>query len=141
MSLLLSTAVAFGLQFASFSAPVVAGTCPGPVPEDSGRVANVITLLRTNPQLEGVADLGTATVSDVRALTDDRDRDACAALGRRVAETTRERHSGERMSFYRSGDRYFVTISPGEQTGIAFTHHSVVEVYDGEYHLIARLMA
>ena len=115
--------------------------CPVPEAQAESRVTHFLSLPQL-PELRMVADLGTSSASTVFALTGDRDRETCVALWRAIASSGRRASAGDRVAFYRSGDRYFVPITPRRPTDrIRIGEHSVIEVYDSDYRFIARFSA
>lgn len=136
----LTAILGIALHLAAVPAHAQAG-CPAPDPQAESRVTNFLS----HPQiaeLRRVADLGSSSVSEVHALAGESDRETCVALRRAVASSGRRSNAGDRVAFYRSGDRYFVPITPPRPTDrIRIGEHSVIEVYDMEYRLIARFSA
>ena len=133
------------LGVALYLAPTVSAHaqagCPAPEPQAEARVTNFLSLPHLS-ELRKVTDLGSSSASDVHALAGERDRETCAALRRAVAASGRRSDAGDRVAFYRSGDRYFVPITPRRPTDrIRIGEHSVIEVYDTEYRLVARFSA
>lgn len=115
--------------------------CPAPEAQAASRVTRFLSLPQL-PELREVADLGTSSASDVHALAGDQDRETCVALWRAIASSGRRASAGDRVAFYRSGDRYFVPITPRRPTDrIRIGEHSFIEVYDREYRFIARFTA
>lgn len=115
--------------------------CPAPDVESQSRVTNFLSLTQL-ADLRKVADLGSASSSDVRVLANEMDRVTCVALWRAVASSGRQTAAGDRVAFYRSGDRYFVPITPPLPIDrIRLGEHSVIEVYDTQYRFIARFSA
>jgi hypothetical protein len=122
------------------AAPVQSG-CPAPDAQAESRVTNFLSLPQL-AELRKFADLGSASASDVHALGGERDRETCVALLRAVAGSGRRSNAGDRVAFYRSGDRYLVPITPRRPTDrIRIGEHSVIEVYDTQYRLVARFSA
>jgi hypothetical protein len=115
--------------------------CPAPEPQAESRVTNFLSLPQL-AELRKVADLGSASASDVHALAGEPDHERCAALRRAVASSGRRSNAGDRVAFYRSGDRYFVAITPRRPADrIRIGEHSMIEVYDTEYRLVGRFSA
>lgn len=115
--------------------------CPTPDSEAQSRVTSFLSLPQL-ADLRQVADLGSASSSNVRVLADDMDRATCGALRRAVASSGRQATSGDRLAFFRSGDRYFVPITPPRPTDrVRLGEYSVIEVYDAQYRFIARFSA
>jgi hypothetical protein len=115
--------------------------CPAPNPRAQSRVVNFLSLPEL-AEFRKVADLGSASASTVRAVAGEGDEEACAALRRAIASSGRPSSPGEQLAFYRSGDRYFVPITPPRPTDrIRLGEHSVIEVYDMRYQFVARFSA
>jgi hypothetical protein len=141
MDVFLAAVLTLGLHVAPAGAEHNPGGCPAPEAQAESRVSNFLSLPQL-PELRQVADLGTSSASDVRALAGDQDREVCVALWRAVASSGRRASAGDRVAFYRSGDRYFVPITPRRPTDrIRIGEHSMIEVYDREYRFIARFSA
>jgi hypothetical protein len=86
-------------------------------------------------------DLGTASASTVRVLSGEADRATCDAIRSAIA-SRREYGADHSLSFFRSGNRYFVPITPPSPADrIRIGEHSVVEVYDHRFQLIERISA
>jgi hypothetical protein len=120
------------------------GGCPPAHPNAAQRVQNLLAspLL---PEMRARYDLGTASASDIRLLTNQRDRETCRALRAALDATGTDLAPGDRVSFYRSGDTFFVPISrnrrPGRPGVISLDGYSSVDVYDAEFRLVGRFGA
>jgi hypothetical protein len=118
--------------------------CPPSHANSASRVQNLLgsPLL---PQMRTRYNLGTASVSDIQLLTNEHDRDTCRALWNAVHSTGTKLTAGDRISFYRSGDTFFVPISrnrrPSARGAVQLDGYSSLDVYDSEYRLIGRFGA
>jgi hypothetical protein len=118
--------------------------CPPSHPNSASRVQNLLgsPLL---PQMRTRYDLGTASASDIRLLTDEHDRETCRALWTAVHAAETSLSAGDRISFYRSGDTFFVPISrsrrPSARGTVQLDGYSSLDVYDSGYRLIGRFGA
>lgn len=141
MDAFLAAILGVALHLAPAAPSYVQAGCPAPEAQAASRVTNFLSLPEL-PELRKIADLGAASASDVHALTGETDRETCVALWRAVAGSGRRSNAGDRVGFYRSGDRYFVPITPRRPTDrIRIGEYSVIEVYDMQYRLIARFSA
>jgi hypothetical protein len=118
--------------------------CP---PDDRNSGSRVRTLL-TSPliaEMRSRFDLGTASADDIQLLTNDRDLDTCRALWNALEESRTNLSPGDHVSFYRSGDTYFVPISrhrrPAKAGMIRLGGFSSLDVYDAAYALVGRFGA
>lgn len=111
--------------------------CAPTTQESERRVRSLLSL----PNLaQSNVDLGSATRDSVKPLRTQSDRAVCGALWKLVeaqSDWVRGRYT---FAFYRSGDRYFVTLTPPPvPPGRAMLRHDhAVEVYDREFRLLAR---
>lgn len=118
--------------------------CPPAHAQSAERVRNLLSspLL---PEMQKRYDLGTASVSDVRLLTNARDRDTCRALWEALRLTETAIGPEDRVSFYRSGDTFFVPISrtrrPGRPGVVSLDGYSSLDVYDSSFRLVGRFGA
>lgn len=141
MDAFLAAILGVALHLAPALPSYVQAGCPAPEAQAESRVTNFLSLPQL-AELRKVADLGTASASDVHALAGETDRETCTALWRAITGSGRRPNAGDRVAFYRSGDRYFVPITPRRPTDrIRIGEHSVIEVYDAEYRLVARFSA
>lgn len=115
--------------------PFVQPDCP---PADSSHLSRIRTLISI-PEFQAMADVGTASTADVRAVTDPA---VCRSLRSAVeAERAPQGLNGAAMRFYRSGDRYFVPVDrPPPATGVRLDGGSAVEMYDSAFRLLERVM-
>lgn len=127
-------------------AGVVAGEgCPSAHGRSALRVRNLLTSpLQT--EMRARYNLGTASASDVQLLTEQRDGETCRALWAALHSTGTSLTEGDRVSFYRSGDTFFVPISRGRRPSgrpgvIQLDGYSSVDVYDSEFRLVGRFGA
>jgi hypothetical protein len=126
-------------------AAVAAGdTCPTP----HGRAAERVRMLLSSPlapEMRARYNLGTASASDVRLLTDQHDRVTCEALWNALEATGTNLSPGDRVSFYRSGDTFFVPVSrsrrPAQPGAVQLDGYSSLDVYDSTYRLVGRFGA
>ncbi len=118
--------------------------CPAAHPDAEPRVRTLLTGPFL-PQLRAQFDLGSATAAHIEPLTDDRDAATCRALWQAVRTSGTNLSTADHVSFYRSGDRYFVPIrrerphAPG--VVIRLDGPSSVDVYDAEFQLVGRFAA
>ncbi|HEX6041307.1 hypothetical protein [Longimicrobium sp.] len=119
-------------------------SCP-PAHEQS---AERVRTLLSSPlllQMRERYNLGTASAPDVRLLTNERDRDTCRALWEALRSTTTELGPEDRVTFYRSGDTFFVPIlrsrRPGPPGGVGLDGYSSLDVYDSSLRLVGRFGA
>jgi hypothetical protein len=141
MDAFLTAILALALQLGPTASAEGQAGCPVPEPQVQSRVTHFLSLPHL-AELRKVADLGSSSASDVHALAGEADRPACVALRRAIASSGRGLTAGDQVAFYRSGDRYFVPITPRPPTDrIRLGEHSVIEVYDREYRFIARFSA
>jgi hypothetical protein len=127
-------------------ASVVAGEgCPPAHRQSAMRVRNLLT----SPfvaEMRARYNLGTASASDVQLLTVQRDAETCRALWDAVHSTGTSLTAEDHVSFYRSGDTYFVPISrtrrPSRTPGVVqLDGYSSVDVYDSQFRLVGRFGA
>ncbi len=138
----------FGAATSSMTVPnggnVAGGDCPSVHAEAKPRILN---LLNTPflPELRARFDLGTAHPGDIEPLTDDRDAATCRALWQAVRTSGTRLSSGDGVSFYRSGNRFFVPIKRDHPSApgvvIRLDGNSSVDVYDAAYRLVGRFAA
>lgn len=87
-------------------------------------------------------DLGTADLGDVEVLRNPEHREICEGLWAALSDGEAPLGPSDAVSFYRSGNRYFVPIARRAPPGvIRLDGPSSLNVYDTEYRLIARLGA
>lgn len=124
--------------------PAVRHDCPAAQPDAEGRVRTLLTspLL---PELRARFDLGTAAADSIRLLTDEWDAGTCRALWDALRATDTDLAPGDRVSFYRSGDRFFVPVvrerAPAPGAVIRLDGPSSLDVYDSGFRLIGRFSA
>lgn len=141
MDAFLAAILGIALHLTPAAPASVQASCPAPEAQAESRVTNLLSLPQL-AELRKVTDLGTASASDVNALAGEPDRETCVALWRAMASSGRRSNAGDRVAFYRSGDRYFVPITPRRPTDrIRIGEHSMIEVYDRQYRLVARFSA
>jgi limonene-1,2-epoxide hydrolase len=123
----------------------VAGeSCPPAHGQSETRVRNLLSspLL---PEMAARFNIGTASASDVRLLTNRGDLETCRALWNALASSGTELSAEDRVTFYRSGDTFFVPISrsrrPGTPGAIQLDGYSSLDVYDAEFRLVGRFGA
>jgi hypothetical protein len=123
----------------------VAGeNCPPAHAQSETRVRNLLSspLL---PEMAARFNIGTASASDVRLLTNRGDLETCRALWNALASSGTELSAEDRVTFYRSGDTFFVPISrsrrPGTPAAIHLDGYSSLDVYDAEFRLVGRFGA
>jgi hypothetical protein len=128
-----------GMPSASYTAK------PCPPPHRNGDLS--VRLFLSSPLLPEMRarfNLGTASIDDVQLLKMPEAGLACAALWRAVEENGTELSPGDHVSFYRSGDRFFVPIRrprPTRPGTIQIDGRSSLDVYDSEYRLVGRFAA
>lgn len=133
---------AFGISPAGASNRL--GNCPAAHPDAEGRIRSLLSnpLL---PELRARFDFGTASADEIEPLTDERDLDTCRALWNALEATDTSLTAGDQVSFFRSGDRFFVpiqregTAAPGAT--IRLDGYSSLDVYDAGYRLVGRFGA
>lgn len=119
-------------------------SCPPAHQQSAARVRNLLSspLL---PEMRERFSLGTASASDVHLLTNQRDRDTCRALWDGLQANGTRLGAGDRVTFYRSGDTYFVPISrsrrPGKPGVLQLDGYSSLDVYDSAFRLVGRFGA
>lgn len=117
--------------------------CPAGNADAMWRIRNVLGSPLIAEMRQHV-DLGTASLAEVRPLRLPEDREACVKLWEALDAEGTVLQAADAISFYRSGDRYFVPISrrpPTRPGTIRLDGASAVHLYDAEYRLIARLAA
>jgi len=122
------------LRPASTSAP---RACPPTTPQSELRVRNLLSL----PELaQSKVDMGSASRDSVQPLRTESDGMVCGALWRLVESQSGRVRGRYTFAFYRSGDRYFVTLTPPPvPPGRAVLRHDqAVEVYDRDFRFLAR---
>jgi hypothetical protein len=84
--------------------------------------------------------MGSATRDSVKPLRAESDRVVCGRLWKVVEAQPRRAPERYTFAFHRSGDRYFVTLTPPPvPPGRAVLRHDqAVEVYDRDFTLLAR---
>lgn len=96
------------------------------------------------PEMRARFDLGTASADDIHLLRTAHDEETCNALWRVMEENGTELSPGDHVSFYRSGDRFFVPIRRHRLTApgvIQLDGRSSLDIYSSEYQLIGRFAA
>ncbi|MBB4636421.1 hypothetical protein [Longimicrobium terrae] len=124
-------------------APAVAeGGCPAPETDAEARIRRLLTTPLI-ADLRARYDFGTATADTVLLLTDECDRRTCDSLRTAIVESGANLTEKDRISFYRSGNRFLVPVSRHrEVTGtVHFDGHSSVDIYDADFRLVGRFMA
>jgi hypothetical protein len=120
------------------------GHCPSAQPLDATRVRNLLTTPLL-PELRARFDLGTATADRIEPLTNERDLETCRALWQAVRASGTNLSPGDVVSFFRSGDRFFVPIrrEPPRAPGVVIRldGYSSLDVYDAEFRLVGRFGA
>lgn len=137
----MKTLLAAALLLASFSlAPASAlaqRACPPTTQQSERRVRNLLSL----PYLaESKVDMGSASRDSVRPLRTEGDRVVCGKLWGAVEAQSRGAPRRYTFAFHRSGDRYFVTLTPPPlPPGRAVLRHDhALEVYDHDFRLLER---
>lgn len=119
-------------------------SCPPAHGRSAERVQNLLSspLL---PEMRARYNLGTASASDVQLLTDPRDRDTCRLLWEAMHAAQTGLEAGDRISFYRSGDTFFVPITrsrrPARPGVVQLDGYSSLDVYDSTFTLVGRFGA
>lgn len=133
--------LAAALLLASYSlapaAAVAQRACPPTTQESALRVRNLLSL----PNLaQSKVDMGSASGDSVRPLRTEGDRAVCGTLWDAVEAQSRRARGRYTFAFHRSGDRYFVTLTPPPvpQGPAVLRHDEAVEVYDRDFRLLAR---
>jgi hypothetical protein len=125
-------------------AAIVVGDCPAPQADSGTRIRNLLTTPLL-PELRARFDFGTASADDIQLLSNERDSETCRALWQAVRTGGTTLSPGDHLSFYRSGDRFFVPIHregpPAPGVVIRLDGASSVDVYDAEYRLVGRFQA
>lgn len=127
-------------------ASVVAGEgCPPAQGQSATRVRNLLTSPYV-AEMRARYNLGTASASDIQLLTVQRDGETCRALWQALHATGTSLTAEDRVSFYRSGDTFFVPISRGRRPSgrpgvIQLDGYSSVDVYDSHFRLVGRFGA
>lgn len=120
------------------------GECPSAQPLAATRIRNLLTTPLI-AELRARFDLGTASADRVEALTNERDAQTCRALWQAVRASGTKLSAADSVSFYRSGNRFFVPIlrEPPSAPGVVIRldGSSSVDVYDTEYRLVGRFGA
>jgi hypothetical protein len=85
-------------------------------------------------------DIGSASRDSVQPLRTEDDRVVCGTLWNAVEAQSRRARRRYAFAFHRSGDRYFVTLTPPPvPPGRAVLRHDhAVEVYDRDFRFLAR---
>lgn len=144
LSLFLSLApVAAPASFASDPALLQHDRCPAGNANSETRVRNLLSspLL---PEIRARFDLGTASAENIQLLTSTRDRETCRALWAALAESGTSLSPADQVSFYRSGDTFFVPITrsrPSAPGVVQLDGYSSLDVYDAEFQLVGRFGA
>lgn len=122
----------------------VGGDCPAVHADAEGRIRTLLTGPFL-PELRARFDLGSATAEHIEPLTTESDLATCRALWQAVRTSGTNLSPGDRVSFYRSGNRLFVPIEreppPAPGVVIRLDGNSSVDVYDAEYRLVGRFAA
>lgn len=124
--------------------PMIQRGCPPEHRNAAMRVRNLLTspLL---PELKNRYDLGTASADDTHLLTNRNDREVCQALWEAIEASGTDLSAGDHVTFYRSGDTFFVPIKrhrrPGRPGTIQLDGFSSLDVYSSEYRLVGRFGA
>jgi hypothetical protein len=96
------------------------------------------------PEMRARFNLGTASIEDITLLKMPESGPVCAALWQAIRGNGTELSPGDHVSFYRSGDKFFVPIRRSRPTRpgtIQIDGRSSLDVYDSEYRLIGRFAA
>jgi hypothetical protein len=132
--------VAALLLISCFLAPMPTSAqraCPPTTQQSERRVRNLLSL----PNLaQSNVDMGSASRDSVKPLRTESDGTVCGALWKLVEAQSDRVRGRYTFAFYRSVDRYFVTLTPPPvPPGRAMLRHDdVVEVYDRDFRLLAR---
>ena len=135
------TFLAVALLLTSYSfAPTPAVAQRGCPPTDQQSERRVRSLLSLPNLAQSNVDMGSASRDSVKPLRTESDRALCGKLWEAVEAQPRRAPERYTFAFYRSGDRYFVTLTPPPvPPGRAMLRHdNAVEVYDREFRLLAR---
>jgi hypothetical protein len=137
----MKTLLAGALLLTSYSlAPASARAqraCPPTTQQSELRVRNLLSL----PNLaQSEVDMGSASRDSVKPLRTKSDRAVCGTLWSAVEAQPRRAPERYTFAFHRSGDRYFVTLTPPPvpQGRAVLRHDQAVEVYDRRFRLLAR---
>jgi hypothetical protein len=84
--------------------------------------------------------MGSASTSSVQALRGNPDDAACQSLRSAVDAQPGRTPGYYSFAFYRSGDRYFVVLTPPAMPAgkVVLRHEHAVEVYDRDFRFLAR---
>ena len=96
------------------------------------------------PEMRARFDLGTASVDDVRMLSEPGDRDACVRLWEAMEANGTGLGPSDTATFFQSGNRYFVPVSRHSQLPpgvVRLDGPSSLDVYDNDFRLIGRFRA
>ncbi len=111
--------------------------CPPTDQQSERRVRSLLSL----PYLaESKVDMGSASPDSVRPLRTEGDRALCGKLWGAVEAQPRGARERYTFAFHRSGDRYFVTLTPPPLPPgrVMLRHDDAVEVYDRAFRLLER---
>jgi len=111
--------------------------CPPSTRQSELRVQHLLSL----PNLaESHVDMGSASRGSVQPLRTESDAAVCGALWKVVEAQSGRVRGRYTFAFHRSGDRYFVTLTPPPvpQGRAVLRHDQAVEVYDRDFRLLAR---
>jgi hypothetical protein len=137
MGMLLSAALALSSYSFALTSEPADRACPSTNPQSELRVQNLLSL----PNLaQSNVNLGSASRSSVQPLRSENDRAVCGTLWDAVEAQSGRVGGRYAFAFYRSGDRYFVTLTPPPiPSGRAVLRHDqAVEVYDREFRFLGR---
>lgn len=118
--------------------------CP---PEHENAAMRVRTLLTSSllPEMRRRFNLGTALAEDTRLLANESDRTVCRSLWDAIEASGASLSPGDRVSFYRSGNTYFVPVTrhrrPARPGALQLDGYSSLDVYDAAFRLVGRFGA
>lgn len=143
MTSLVTAILALALHPDPLAASRDQSACPAPEVRAERRVKNLLSLPRF-PEATARFGLGTVSAAEMRPLTSEKDLATCRALWSAVQSQPRPLSAGDQVSFYRSGDTFFVPITPrrpAKPGTVRIGEYSMIEVYDREYRFVARFGA
>jgi len=94
------------------------------------------------PEIRARFDFGTASVEDVRLLSNPDDREMCVRLFEAMEADGTVLAPGDKVTFFKSGNRYLIPIARHRPPGvIRLDGPSSLDVYDADFRIIGRFAA
>jgi len=91
------------------------------------------------PRIQARFDFGTASVEDVRLLSNPDDRETCVRLWEAMEADGTLLAPADKVTFFMSGNRYLVPIARHQPAGvIRLDGRSSLDVYDADFRIIGR---